>query len=195
MHGLFNRSIQTFLRGTYGRSLWRAVAMDAGISPDGFERMIRYPDAQTHAVLAAASRRLNRTAEALLEDLGTFLLSHPSQRRLRRLLRFGGVGFVDFLHSLEELPGRARLAMPDLRLPRLDLTEVDHNSYILRCQGPSALGHVLIGLLRTMADDYGALVILEHDIDMHGHTFIRIHLPDAQFSRGRSFALTATQDS
>jgi hypothetical protein len=50
----------------------------------------------------------------LLEDIGTYLVTDPALEPLRRLLRFGGDTFAEFLGSLEELPDRARLAMPQL---------------------------------------------------------------------------------
>ena len=42
MHGLINRSIQLFMRDTYGEERWRSVARAAGIGPEGFEPS-RYP--------------------------------------------------------------------------------------------------------------------------------------------------------
>ncbi len=75
----------------------------------------------------------------LLEDLGTYLVSHPNVQGLRRLLRFGGAGFIDFLHSLDELHDRARLAVPDLDLPQLELR--DHGSAdLLADRNASAVG-------------------------------------------------------
>ena len=47
MHGLMNRSIQCFLRDTYGAGCWRSVAQDIGIGADGFEAMLLYDDALT----------------------------------------------------------------------------------------------------------------------------------------------------
>ena len=82
---------------------------------------------------------------------------------LRRLLRFGGVTFTDFLYSLDELQGRSVLAVPDLEMPVLSITCNAEDSFALTC-GPGwpGLGHVMLGVLRAMADDYGVLAVLEH---------------------------------
>lgn len=193
MHGLFNRAIQSFLTETYGRQLWAAVARAAGTPADGFEALRDYPEEMTTALIEAAAGRLRRPAASLLEDLGTYLISHPSQQRLRRLIRFGGVDFVDFLHSLEDLPGRARLALPGLALPELSLAQTSASAYILACKGPSGLdvafSHVLVGLLQTMADDYGALVVLEHERLETGGARLLIDLPAPHFAQARQFAL------
>lgn len=163
MHGLINRSIQCFLRDTYGAGLWSAVVKEADLSFDSFEPMLTYDLHLTDAVIDTAARLLNRPRETMLEDLGTYLISNPNISALRRLLRFGGTTFADFLHSLEDLPGRGRLALPDLDLPVLDLADHSPQEFTLTCQAPLAgTGHVMMGLMRAMADDYGALVLLDH---------------------------------
>lgn len=192
MHGLINKAIQCFLRDTYGDTLWLAVAREARLGHDGFEPMLIYDPSDTEAVIGAASRLLDRPREAVLEDLGTYLVSHRNLEALRRLLRFGGVGFTDFLHSLEDMPGRARLALPDLELPQLDLTEEAADQFRLVCRSPVVgAGHVMVGLLRAMADDYGALVVLDHlGVGAHGDV-IAVKLLDRRFTDGRPFELAA----
>lgn len=192
MHGLINRSIQVFLRDTYGPELWLAVAAEAELGFDSFEAMLSYDDRLTERVIAAAARRLNRSREALLEDLGTSLVSQRGREGLRRLLRFGGVGFVDFLHSLDELEGRSRLALPELDLPRLRLRARSPDRFALSCESRlPGVGHVIMGLLRAMADDYGALALLEHEGAGPDGEVVAIHLLEPQFTVGRRFDLAA----
>ena len=192
MHGLINRSLQCFLRDSYGAALWAAVARDAGLGFDGFEAMLTYDPALTDAVINAAARQLDRPRETVMEDLGTYLVSHPNVEALRRLLRFGGVTFVDFLHSLEDLPGRGRLAVPDLDMPQFALLEKAADQFSLTCRMPvQGGGHVMMGLLRSMADDYGTLVMLDH-LGMQGDAeVISIHVLDQCFAAGRRFDLAA----
>ena len=190
MHGLVNRSIQMFLRDTYGNAVWLDIVRDAPLGFESFEAMLNYEDRLTDVVLAAASRRLNLPREAILEDLGLFLVADPALERLRRLLRFGGVTFVDFLYSLDDLPARGRLALPDLDLPALHLAGTDPDSFSLTCLSPfRGVGHVAVGLLRAMADDYGALVVIDHAGLTEGGERISIQLLDHQFATGRRFTL------
>lgn len=190
MHGLVNRSIQCFLRDTYGAATWAHVVREARLGFDSFEAMLSYDAALTDAVLGAAAKVLNRPRETVLEDLGTYLVSHENTQALRRLLRFGGVTFDDFLHSLEDLPERARLALPDLDLPALTLEEAAAGDYRLRVSAEIAgAGHVMVGLLRAMADDYGALVLLDHAGAGSGTEVIQIQLLDQSHSSGRDFNL------
>lgn len=192
MHGLINRSIQAFVTDSYGVGEWRAVVAAAGLGFDGFEAMLTYDPALTWAVLDALSARLAKPRPMLLEDLGTWLVSNPRVDRLRRLLRFGGTGFVEFLHSLDELPDRARLAVPDLALPTLELSDHGGRCFSLRI-GPElpGFGHVLLGILRAMADEYGALVCLEHRGASRGGEVIEIEVVLADFAEGRDFVLAA----
>ncbi len=191
MHGLINRALQCFIRDTYGPAHWAAVARAADLGFDGFEAMLTYDLAQTEAVIKGAAQVLDRPRETVLEDWGTYLVSHPNVEGLRRLLRFGGVTFADFLHSLEDLPSRGRLALPDLDLPTLDLAEETSEQFTLLCRSPlMGAGHVVMGLLRAMADDYGALVFLDHQGQSAQGEVISILLLEHSFAEGKRFDLS-----
>jgi hypothetical protein len=190
MHGLINRSLQSFLAGTYGAMVWQRVARAASLRPEGFEPLLTYDPALTEAVIAAAAKVLSKPRDAVLEDLGTYLVSHPNTESLRRLLRFGGVNFVDFLHSIEDLPEHGRLGVPDLDLPEFNLVEVSDTAFTLHITPLFVgVGHVVVGLLRAMADDYGALVLLDHLGLREGREIVSILLLDQSYSKGRRFEL------
>jgi hypothetical protein len=190
MHGLINRALQCFLRDNFGPDLWRDVARASGFRAESFDTMAVYDLAVTDGLINAAARSLDRPRELLLEDLGTYLVSHKTVEPVRRLLRFGGADFMDFLLSVEDLPGRSRLAVPDIDVPHLTLQEDAADVYLLSCRSPLAgAGHVIMGLLRAMADDYGALVLLDHQGQRDGAEWLRIHVLEARFAAGRRFDL------
>lgn len=193
MHGLINRAIQGFAVHSYGEGLWQAVTDRAGLPTSGFEAMLSYDDALTERALAGLCAELGRPRDEVLEDIGTFLVSHPATGALRRLMRFGGEGFVDFLHSLDDLPDRVRMAVSDLTLPALELRDHEAGRYRLHIgPGLPGFGHVMIGLLRAMADDYGALVMLEHRGSNNGRDLVDITLVESAFAQGRVFDLGAS---
>ena len=207
MHGLVNRAIQCFLHDSFGPGVWTAVANSADLTDvlgaDGFEAMSVYEDAVTEAMLTAACDRLGRPRESLLEDLGTYLIWNEKLEPLRRLLRFGGRSFTEFLYSLEDLRGRTRLAVAQLDLPELELDEAGEGTFTLRCRAcPPGFGHVMAGILRALGDDYGALVVLEHlgpvsprsdeeERRVHGRQdeLLSIAVHDPEFHAGRRFDL------
>jgi len=190
MHGMVNRALQGFLMATYGDEVWAEVRSQAGLPFADFEAMLDYPDAQTMACFQAACQVLHRPPNALLEDLGTWLVTFDRLEPLRRLMRFSGTSFLDFLHSLEELADRGRLAVPDLDLPRIELEQIDPLSFRIRaCWRLPGIGPILRGCLRAMADDYGALAFLRLGGIEDGVECLDVRLLDAAFSEGRSFAL------
>lgn len=188
MHGLINRAVQCFVRDTYGLETWKALAQSADVPLSGFEAMFVYEDAATDRMLDAATVLLNRPRETILEDIGTYIVSHPNVESLRRLLRFGGETFLEFLLSVDDLPRRARLAVPDLGLPVMEVHEFPDGSFQLLCRWDRpGFGYVMVGLLRTMADDYGALVFLEHEGRSGTDETISVQILQNEFAEGRPF--------
>lgn len=192
MHGLVNRAVQRFVTDAYSADKWLDVVREADLDFVEFEAMLTYEEVFTPRILDATAKVLDRPRADVMEDIGTYLVSHPNVEALRRLLRFGGDTFVDFLLSLDDLPDRARLAVSDLRLPEIELHEHADSRYSLVCRTQIAgFGHVMMGLLRTMADDYGALVFLEHSGAGAGIETVSITLVESAFAEGRSFELGA----
>ena len=192
MHGLINRAIQSFVCATYGRPCWLRATQAAGLGFAEFEPMLIYDANTSGRILDALCTDLKRPKAEFLEDLGTYLVSHPNTEDLRRLLRFGGVTYVEFLHSLDDLSDRVRLAVSDLELPALELTENSPGDFTLRCfPGLSGYSSVMTGVLRAMADDYGALVILSNEACQGEVEVISITLVESAFAAGRRFELGA----
>lgn len=199
MHGLVNRALERFTRDSYGDGLWQEVMAGLDLGYSAFEPLMRYEPEVTERVLTALGARLARARADLLEDVGTYLVSHPNVEPIRRLLRFSGVDFADFLHSLEDLPDRARLAVADLDLPPICLHADGAGLYLLEvglheCKG-LRFGPVVMGVLRAMADDYGALVVLEHRGATEAAELIEVRLLDEGFASGRAFDLAARQQA
>ncbi|MDR9393116.1 MAG: heme NO-binding domain-containing protein [Roseovarius sp.] len=195
MHGLINRAIEGFVRDSYGRDTWGRLTRRLALGVAEFEAMLHYDDALTAKLLDGVAEQLGKQRHEVLEDIGTYLVSHPNAEALRRLLRFGGGTFGEFLQSLDDLPARARLAVPDLEVPRLELREHAPDHFSLSVQAPTAamppLGHVMIGLLRALADDYGTLVLLEHRGRRATEEIVEIRLLEPDHAAGRDFDLGA----
>jgi hypothetical protein len=189
MHGLINRAIQCFVRDTYGAEAWSRVCRKAGLGFVEFEAMLRYEDAITERLIDAATRMLAKDRGTFLEDMGTYLVTYPDLDALRRLLRFGGETFVEFLHSLDDLHDRVKLALPDLEVPVFEVREHSPTSFSIALTWETpGLSQMIVGILRAMADDYGALVVLEHTA-AGGRDVIGVSLLVKSYAEGRSFAL------
>ncbi|MEM1430675.1 MAG: heme NO-binding domain-containing protein [Pseudomonadota bacterium] len=190
MNGLINRSVQCFVRDTYGEETWRVITRALGVGADGYEMLLDYPDDETDQLVAIAAAELGKDQQTFLEDLGTYLVSHETTRPIRRLLRFCGETFAELLHALHDLPSRAQLAMPGLVIPELEVREDQPGQFrIFVLADRQGWGDVLIGLLRAMADDYGALVLMERGAGSGAIAVIEVKLLDGRFAEGRDFAL------
>jgi hypothetical protein len=193
MHGLVNSAIEIFVREVFGDQQWRQISAKSGLGFTRFEGMLSYDDRLTHAVIETLCDTLGRPRPDLLEDVGTFLVSHPRTERLRRLMRFSGETYLEFLLSLDDLPDRVRLAVSDLHLPEISLLDLGAGRFDLLCgQQIDGFHHVLTGVLRAMADDYGALVTLAPKGILQDRHVIGIRLVDDSFNPARDFALGGT---
>lgn len=184
MHRLVIRAVEEFLRDTYGDALWTRVLADseadspvhAGGSVSSARRY------QAERLIPLAAERLEKPVGELFEDLGAWLARREA---IRRLLRFSGRDFEDFVMSLEELPGRAHFVIPDLRMPRIEV--VHEAGGTLRLVLPhSATGwtEMFAGVLRVMADDYGVLGVIEIEGDC-----VIVNISDDAFAEARDFQL------
>ena len=190
MHGMVNRALQGFIVTNCGVAAWAEVRSLARLPDDGFEAMNRYDHDVTLVCFAAAVDVLERHPNALLEDIGTYLVVDPALQPLRRLLRFGGGTFEEFLVSLEELPDRARLAIPELEVPEITVRTEGDGDYTVEARWPvPGVAPLLMGALRAMADDYGALALLDLAGIDDGVERLRVQVFDADFNEGRAFTL------
>lgn len=182
MHGLINRTIEGFVRSAYGPETWEGIARTAGVDPEGFLTWSPTPDKVTEAVLIATARSLGKSPGECLEDIGGWL---TRQEEIRRLLRFSGADFREFLESLRELTGRIALILPEMEIPPLSVTRESCGAYRIRPKGHlPGLIRVAAGVIRGMADDYGALALIAAQ---KGQVTVNIALHD--FTDQRHFTL------
>lgn len=163
MHGLINRALKDFVLAHDGAAAWHRVTRMIDIPPEDFG-LFRVTDKRgTSELIRAIALELDRPLADFCEDWGHWLIAAPEHEVIRRLLRFGGKDFDEFVHSIEDLPDRAILAVPGLILPPVEVRDHGGGHFTLEV-GTRMPGteHVLLGVLRAMADDYGALVLMTH---------------------------------
>lgn len=178
MQMLLDRAVDEFMRATYGDMNWQELdtLVSDGVIAAGA------PGAYYSEALKEAARRLSKPEDELFEDLGAWL---ARQEPIRRLLRFSGVDFRDFVMRLEELPGRARMVLPDLDMPELVVRQHDCSTLSVEVEGQQLRWPALLaGVLRGMADDYGALSLIVAE----GNE-ISVHISDESFAQDRGFEL------
>lgn len=184
MHGLINHSIEYFVRDSYGIAAWQDVAARACCNPGGFAPFRDYPDRLTLQLIVASASVLGKPVDELLEDAGAWLARQPV---LRRLLRFSGSSYSDFVLSLEELPDRMHLVLPTLEMPRITVSGKGSGRFrvVVTCS-PSEWRSVIAGMLRAMSDDYGALALIIDD-----GAGITVDVSEEAFADAQDFQLAA----
>jgi hypothetical protein len=189
LHGLINRSFQNFVSDVYGAERWNSIRMDAKVGIADFQSFQIYEDDITRRLIDGAATVLRRSIADVLDDFGTWLVSSDRNTMVRRLLRFSGADYVEFLHSLEDLADRTGLALPELDMPNIDLIDHlgGHFTLAIHFRMPG-FGHVFLGLLRAVADDYGALATFHYVGRKDGMETLSIQLLDQSFSAAKDFS-------
>jgi hypothetical protein len=109
---------------------------------------------------------------------------------VRRLLRFGGATFDDFLISMGDLNDRVALALPDLDLPTISVDLCATDRAVITVENRiHGFANVLQGLLRAMADDYGTLVFIDIGECDEKTSQIVVILIEQNFAQGAEFNL------
>jgi len=168
MHGMINRGLQCYIRDIHGVDVWEEICERAELSFYSFETMLVYDDQTTEDLLRNCGDLIQRNRTEILEDFGTYVVSDAALASVRRLLKFGGTSFVDFLMSLNFVHDRAKMAVPELDVPFMDVHCPAQNKYIVSARfAKRGYGAALLGLIRALADDYGALITIEHRHHAH----------------------------
>lgn len=121
MHGAINRGLQAYVCEIFSNEIWEDTCGRAELGSYNFETLLFYDDEITDRVLDALTKVLNRERSDIIEVLGSFVVSESTLQSVRKLLRFGGENYVEFLQSLEDVHDRAKIAMPDFDVPQFEL--------------------------------------------------------------------------
>lgn len=182
MDRLVYSAVEGFLNDVYGGSFCARV-VERTLNDETRSRARPNSQAGAVAVMAAAAEELNKSLTELWEDLGAWLAQRKS---IRRLLRFSGRDFADFLFGLPEFPDYVRLVVPDASIPPMTvLPKTDMVQIIVHHPGVE-WQHVMTGLVRAMADDYGVLGLVSSEEDG-----IAVQISDEAFAEAREFRLAA----
>ena len=162
MLGVVNKVIEAFVCQRYGDGLWADLLIDVSLPGYEFEAMLTYDDGITYDLIDRLAKRQSKMHQDVLEDIGGYLVAEDSQASIRRLLRFGGATFEDFLLSLDDLNDRVALALDILEMPTIRVVPLSAERVHIRVDSKwHGFSDVLVGLLRALADDYGALVFMD----------------------------------
>ncbi|MEL6585796.1 MAG: heme NO-binding domain-containing protein [Pseudomonadota bacterium] len=186
MHGMICKALEGYVRTTHGDGIWDQACRDAGIKTRSFETVHEYPDEKFDRVLMSVAGTLGRRIAVLMEDMGMWVVTHPPLAPVRRLFRFSGETLIssrDTMNALNVSPEK-----------RNSLRSDEPGAYVVRSTWVSeGGGPLLCGVLQALADEYGALVLLEvlssQRIDGIWHDETQVQVVQEDFQAPSSFQL------
>lgn len=184
MHGVLGAAIQNYICTEFGMACWQETSAAAKVPGQRFEPMLKYDDHLLDDVLDELGRYLERETDDLLEDLGTYLVTSKDMTWLPRLLQFGGVNYADFIRQLPQVPKRVALAAFDFGLPKLCVENLQKGQFDLHVKTElNQWCSILVGLLRSMGDQYGTLCA----VTRIKRSVLRIDIYDDQHAEAPKF--------
>ena len=182
MHKIATNCLEMFLKDAYGDDLWQSVADAAGFDSGDLLNWHGASEEVAESIFVEASARLGKSRQEFLEDMGAWL---THQEPIRRLLRFSGGRFYDFLGSLREIVPRIKMVLPDIGISNLRVSTNGTGSYcILGKEEDVDFIWIISGAIRGMADDYGALAVISTSANS-----VNVDVALPEFSERRGFSL------
>ena len=135
----------------------------AGIKDDSFQAMESYPDKDTYDLVGAAAETLGISGEQVLQAFGGYWTKFTAKEGYGELMEMFGSNFLDACQNLNNLHARMGMAMPDLKPPRFNCTEVTNDSFILEYHSErDGLAPMMLGMLDGMAEKYDTKIEVKH---------------------------------
>jgi len=162
MLGLVNRSLVEFVGEFHGEAGVAQLHRELPELPSRFEALVDYPIHQTAGLISFVARLRDVEHSTILDDLGTYSVIRLWDARLRDCLLSCGKDFNDFLRNLPIVIGSISRIEPRIRVGDLQIEEKAASRFLVHVADQMGLlGDVLQGVLRTIADEFGALTLIE----------------------------------
>ncbi len=165
MYGLINEAMRRHVAENAGDDAWAQVAALAGTS-QSFAAMHYYDDADTYALVAAASEVLGQPADVLLHGFGRYWALRVGPENYAGLLGATGTDVVSVLRNLDGMHARLMSLYPDLRPPSISLTMTGETTFdVLYRSDRTGFVPFVSGILEGLGELYGTPCLVSHDVE------------------------------
>ncbi len=166
MHGLIHLELQKFVEERFGARAWAALTQRAGLASEIYTPLRSYPDEQMLALVQEAVAMTGKSANALLEDFGEFLV--PTYVSLYGNLLKPGWKTLEVLEHTEETIHRVvRLRHEGAAPPRLKTERTGPNEVVMTYDSPRKLCAVARGIGRGVAKAFQEMLTIQERRCMH----------------------------
>lgn len=151
MYGLVNKAIEGLIKKQFGDATWEQVKMKAQFNDIGFLSMKSYPDSVTYNLVNAASDVLNMNSKDLLEAFGEHWVLYTSEEGYGEMMNSAGNSLPEFLGNLNMMHFRLGQIMPEMIMPKFEVSDVTSNSLLLHYQSNrDGLADMVTGLIKGL---------------------------------------------
>ena len=156
MYGMVNNAIKHLIIENHGQSTWNTVFAASGLPSDDFYHMEQYEDGDSVALVVAASKALDQTPTAFLEDFGVYWITYAMNSDYGDLLEMAGDTFPEVLENLDSMHGRVGNSFENLVPPSFWCTDIEDGSlnlhYVSEREG---LSPMVVGLIKGLGNHFG----------------------------------------
>lgn len=153
MYGLINDSIRRLVLEEDGDDTWERIVDRAGTSQRTFAAMHYYDDADTYALVVAASEELGAPAEELLRSFGRYWSTRIAPESYSDYLGSTGLELWEILAGLDAMHTRLQALFPRLRPPSIDVERPSDRLITVHYRSErEGLAPFVVGLLEGLAE-------------------------------------------
>lgn len=155
MKGVINKGIQEFVEARFGSEVWDRIKQQAGCTEPFFVTSEDYPDAMTHALVAAASNVSGLSADAVLEEFGKFWVPNTGRASYPTFFQLAGATPREFLNSINRVHAQVTRNLPGATPPRFELEDLPNGALRMHYHSERGFCPVLRGLIEGVGIHFG----------------------------------------
>lgn len=162
MYGLINRGLRSLIVEQHGEAVWDEICREVDGVPVEFMAMAPYGDEVTYALVGAASRHLQVSAEELLRSFGRHWVTFTAKQGYGEILSCSGRNLRQFLRGLDGMHTRIGGAFGALEAPSFRVSDATETSLVLDyVSSREGLAPLVVGLLEGLAQMFDTTVSIE----------------------------------
>jgi predicted hydrocarbon binding protein len=166
MNGIIFIEIGKFAQSRLGPQAWQEAVRAAGVSTRVYYRVADYPDEEALALLSALSAALQEPVQAVLENLGEFIV--PDLLKMSRYWIQPQWKTLDVIeHTEETIHETLRQEGSQTNPPRLRCRRAGPQEVVVTYDSPRRMCSLAKGIIAGLAKHYGETITITEPSCMH----------------------------